>query len=532
MKEQLIDLTDLRFSDNRTYGGEGDIKILAEDINSNGLINPITVKPAAADKLEIFEVVAGRRRIRAVTMLGWKTIPCRILEGNEIDRAEEIAGAENINRLAMHPLDEASIFKKLLENGEPIEGLAKRFDRTVSAIWQRIQLLGLEDNVKTLFRKGALSLQSAAMLNSLDVEGQNLFHEKYKDAIYDEDEKIEEWEVRNFISGLNHDRLYKCVIDKQCETCKTRTYFTDANLFPELSSMEDSCLNHVCYLDKWIKLLERKIKSLKGEAPSHTDSDLIVSSDNSFRKIFGKTVTLNGVEYKILHDHWETRAEKEGKNTYPCFCMEFSGSGKLEIKPSFRKDPKAEKSKKEESKFTKIVSLLDLPKDETTQTIAAFESKIDPKKPWDNTAHDVETAVKRGVLTKILEIKAQQADNDSDIDRFLDGYFKRHDNKKILQLFTGTENFKDARKLSIPKLFALMNALDMSAWSLPDFDSIATVKKHDSAEWAGITVAQIREMYREGIKAQVPPLKKEKKTSGESKPEAADKKGKKAKGKK
>jgi len=532
MKELMIDLVDLRFSDNRTYGGEGDIKILAEDIKKNSLINPITVKPSAADKLEIFEVVAGRRRIRAVTMLGWKTIPCRLLEGHEIERAEEIAGAENINRLAMHPLDEAVIFKKLLENGEVIDSLAKRFDRTVSAIWQRIQLLELEDNVKAMFRHGVLSLQSAAMLSSLDTKDQILFYEKFKDNYnaeeVEDDDEIQEWEVRNFISGIHHNRLYSCITDKQCKNCKTRTYFTDTNLFPELSSMEDSCLNGICYLGKWIKLLEGRIKNLKGEVPSHADSNLIVSSNNSFRKIFGKTVTLNGVEYKILHDHWETRAEKEGKNTHPCFCMEFSGSGNLEIKPSFRKDPTAEKQKTNESEFSQIVSLMNLPKDETAQTLAAFASNVDPKKPWKYSARDVENEVKRKVLRKILEIKAAQADSEKDIDRFLTDFFdNKRNNKEILKLFTGTENSKDVKKLSFPKLFALMNALNMSIWELPGFNEVASLKKHDSTEWAGVTVAQLREMYREEIKAQVPPLKQEKKGHGESKPETADKKGKK-----
>jgi hypothetical protein len=42
MKEAKIELAGLRFSSNRTYGGEGEIKILAEDIKRNGLINPIT----------------------------------------------------------------------------------------------------------------------------------------------------------------------------------------------------------------------------------------------------------------------------------------------------------------------------------------------------------------------------------------------------------------------------------------------------------------------------------------------------------
>jgi ParB family chromosome partitioning protein len=184
MKEEKIELAGLRFSSNRAYGGEGDIQILAEDIKRNGIINPITVKPfpeeACAGQMA-YEVIAGRRRVQAVTLLGWKDIPSRILEGSEIDHAEEIAGSENINRMAMHPLDEAAVFYKLIESGRPIEDLAKQYDRSVSAIWQRIQLLDLSDDIKTLFRNGNLSLYAAAMLKSLDEKDQQDFCKKAND---------------------------------------------------------------------------------------------------------------------------------------------------------------------------------------------------------------------------------------------------------------------------------------------------------------------------------------------------------------
>jgi hypothetical protein len=63
MKEEKIELTGLRFSSNRAYGGEGDIQILAEDIKRNGIINPVTVKAIRekdAGQLQIYEVIAGQ----------------------------------------------------------------------------------------------------------------------------------------------------------------------------------------------------------------------------------------------------------------------------------------------------------------------------------------------------------------------------------------------------------------------------------------------------------------------------------------
>ncbi len=75
MNIENIALKDLRFSSNRAYGGEGEIEILAEDIKRNGLINPITVKVYEEDVPGniVYEVVAGRRRTQAVTLLN--TLP-------------------------------------------------------------------------------------------------------------------------------------------------------------------------------------------------------------------------------------------------------------------------------------------------------------------------------------------------------------------------------------------------------------------------------------------------------------------------
>ena len=534
MKVENIDLAGLRFSENRIYGGKGEIKKLAEDISKNGLINPVTVK-AYFDKEEghietglLYEVIAGRRRVEAATLLGWDVIPCRILEGDEVERAEEIAGSENINRLTMHPLDEATIFKNLLESGEPIEELAKRFDRSVAAIYQRILLLDLDPCILSMFRKGQLTLQSAAMLNSLDKEGQESFNEKFKgDYRIRDGEELPEWEVTRFISSLHNDRLFKGIMDKQCDTCKTRTYFTNANLFPELSSMEDACLDHVCYLDKWIKVLERKIKKLKGDNKSHAEATIFVSTDNRFRKILGKTVTLDQVEYKLLHNHWETRAEKEGRNTHPCFELELSTSGNLDIKPSFRKDPKTTTSKKEESKFIGMVSLLELPKEEADKTIVALEAKFKPKSSYDNPAWDVARSVKRNVNYKVLEIKAQQPDNEKEIDIFLETYLNRNKDEKVLKFFTGSTNIKDIRSLSIPKLFALLNALNRSEpYHLPDINEIANIKKHAFTDWAGVTIPELKAMYQEEIQKLTPKVDvqaDEKKETKQSKPKAKKK---------
>jgi len=314
MKEQMIALEKIRFKENRTHGGEGDIQLLAESIKMNGLINAITVKPEVNG---FNEGVAGRRRKRAAAILGWEKIRCNVLEGDEVARADEIDVAENVNRLGMHPLDEAAVFKNLMENGETAEALAKRFDRKVSEIMQRLQLLDLNEDIKAMFKDGYITLLSAAMLKNLSEEGQKEFYRMFKKH----QGVIENTYVKSFISNLDHDRLYGFLRDKQCAECKTRTFFSDKNLFPELDDVSENCFNHNCYLQKWDKTLANRIKSLKGNHKTHAETRIIASNDNRFQKIAGNKITIDGIEYKALPYRWDNRAEAKDKGARPCFLI-------------------------------------------------------------------------------------------------------------------------------------------------------------------------------------------------------------------
>ena len=80
----------------------GDIKELANSITQQGLINPITVKKTdnmTHDGFETFLLLAGGRRLAAMTDLGWADIPCRVFDRELTDlEIRSIELAENIDR--------------------------------------------------------------------------------------------------------------------------------------------------------------------------------------------------------------------------------------------------------------------------------------------------------------------------------------------------------------------------------------------------------------------------------------------------
>jgi ParB/RepB/Spo0J family partition protein len=519
MKEGKIELAGLRFSSNRAYGGEGDIQILAEDIKRNGLINPVTVKAIREEVGEgqtqtAYEVIAGRRRVQAVALLGWKAIPSRILEGDEIGRAGEIAGSENINRMAMHPLDEAAIFQKLLENGRPIEDLAKQYDRSASAIWQRIQLLGLSDGVKALFRNGNLSLYAAAMLKSLDEKGQQEFCKKiagYYDYYIEKKEEIPIRKIRQFLSSRLNNKLFGFIVTKKCKACQKRTFFQDKGLFPELEDADDSCLDHECYLKRWNALVAEKIKDCKKESPAHADT-VILAVDGKLKKWLGKNPAFDGTLYEARSADYGETADKPGKNDEPCVRIELDWHEELKVSARYWKHQTASSdNQRRESGFVPIVKLLGLPNNEAAAAAKAFEENRDKLDQW-----DLSGKVKEKTFWRLMEERAKRPPDKDEAAIYLkNNAFDSMDNKdkKIFKLFYG-EDYSEGlipqlKNLPVEKLFFLMAAIKFGAGNLPNlnyFDNKNQDEK-DFIAWLGTTRDAVKKIYQEEIKALMPGAK-------------------------
>jgi ParB/RepB/Spo0J family partition protein len=516
MNIKTLPVNSISFSTNRSYGGEGDIKILAEDIKHNGLINPVTVKAHLNMEEELeYEVTAGRRRLAAVKLLGWTEIPVRILEGDETERADEIALSENVNRLAMHPLDEAVYFKRLIESGEPIQTIAGRSDRKVPEIYQRIRLLSLEPAVQELFRAGKLSLASAAMLADLDAGQQALFVEQEGDKHYYQD-MIPDYTAKNFIYSLYRDNLYGFIADKECAGCKRRTLYTDKTLFPDFDGGRDSCLDHACYLDKWRKILEKEIKAAVKEHPELAGVRMLVINDSDIRKIFGDAVSLGPDEYRVKPWSWETDAEKPGKDTAPALRMAVTDKIKIELMHLREKPPKERESA--DSGFRPALKLLDLPKDEKKAVTEALKGKK-------LNSYEFNNKVRGRVFQRLLEAKAAHPAEQSDAEFFIrnfvfkDRYERGLDEKqkKTFGLIMGYEYDGDAGKmLQAPweKLCVLMAALRMDEHGIPDVDDFEAGKNRRHLDWFPVSDEEAREIYREEIRALLPKPKAEKKAGG------------------
>jgi len=141
-----------------------EIEELAASIQKNGLLQPIICRK---NKENIYEIVAGERRWRAMKQLGYKDVP--VIERAYSDK-EVMAAAlvENIQRANLNAIEEAEGYKQLIDIKYTQEDIAKVVGKSRSHVANLLRLLQLPEVVKKEIRFGRLSGGHAKILVGLD----------------------------------------------------------------------------------------------------------------------------------------------------------------------------------------------------------------------------------------------------------------------------------------------------------------------------------------------------------------------------
>lgn len=139
MEVQEIALTDLRGPSvrDRLEINEEAVESLAQDIQENGLLNPILVRRNG----DSFEVVAGERRFLAVQRLGWERVSCHVKVLDD-ETAAFLRAVENLGREDLTPIEEGRIYATLVQkHGLSLDKIAKRMAKSVGVVKRRMDLL-------------------------------------------------------------------------------------------------------------------------------------------------------------------------------------------------------------------------------------------------------------------------------------------------------------------------------------------------------------------------------------------------------
>lgn len=153
----------------RTRMDEGSLYELAESIKSQGVMQPILVRPLAPDAAgPRYEIIAGERRFRAAALAGLSEVPVLVREVPD-ESAAVMALIENIQREDLNPLEEAQGLQRLTQEfGLTHEQAAQSVGRSRSAASNLLRLLQLAEPVQQMLMAGDLDMGHARALLALD----------------------------------------------------------------------------------------------------------------------------------------------------------------------------------------------------------------------------------------------------------------------------------------------------------------------------------------------------------------------------
>ena len=158
----------------RTRMDEGSLTELASSIKTQGIMQPVLVRPLqeGSGSGARYEIIAGERRFRAAQMAGLEEIPVLVRDVDD-QAAAAMALIENIQREDLNPLEEAQGIQRLISDFNfTHEQAAAAVGRSRSAVSNLLRLINLAQPVQTMSMSPAISMVCTRALLAVDSASQ------------------------------------------------------------------------------------------------------------------------------------------------------------------------------------------------------------------------------------------------------------------------------------------------------------------------------------------------------------------------
>lgn len=140
----------------------GELAELEASLETSGLLQPITVRTAPTGRG--YELIAGERRLRAATRLGWTEIPA-IVRDIDDRTALTLALVENLQRADLNPIEEAEGYQRLIDEfALTQQQVADAVGKDRSTVANLLRILGLPAAVRRMLQEEQLTLGHARAL--------------------------------------------------------------------------------------------------------------------------------------------------------------------------------------------------------------------------------------------------------------------------------------------------------------------------------------------------------------------------------
>ena len=147
----------------RQIFNEEKLEELANSIKTNGIIQPVAVRPVEGKEGK-YQIIAGERRWLAAQKAGLHEIPIVVLDLDD-NESLEVAIVENIQRDDLNPIEEAKAYKRLNKEFDyDHERIARLMSKSRSHISNTLRLLSLPTDVIGMIEEGLITAGQARPL--------------------------------------------------------------------------------------------------------------------------------------------------------------------------------------------------------------------------------------------------------------------------------------------------------------------------------------------------------------------------------
>lgn len=357
----------------KTFDDEA-VKELAANIERQGLLQPITVRPcdykdfideSTGEVVSIpigYEIVCGERRYRAFALLKAKedavgdqgrfqNIPTFVREMSDEDAFEAMI-TENLQRQDVDPMEEAFAFGQLIGKGKTAEELALKFGKSIRFIQDRCKLNALIPELKVAVKDGKMGIAAAMLISKLDDDTQMKYYSAYSNNYQGFNRDTAESFVKSLFMSIDNAPWYQS--DNQadedfeggcgcrCSECKLNTA-NHGCLFWEMKTDDAGrCTDRKKFYQKHVAFLLSILENyndrlIKVGSPLEAGKIVIVDNDEycaastkELKKDAYTAIRANGYEVVKAGEIFEGRCyyngerlerKKEQGKVYCCLCL-------------------------------------------------------------------------------------------------------------------------------------------------------------------------------------------------------------------
>lgn len=287
----------------RKFFDDAALKELTASVKDKGVLQPIMVRPNGKGYI----LVCGERRLKASIAAGLKDVPA-VIRNLSDQEALEIQFIENIQRDDVHPMDEATTFKSMLESKvKPytIADIAAKINKPEKFVAHRLSLNSLIPELQNDFWKGKFLIGHAILFSKLSPEDQKTCSKDCVETVYiDREKSARQYKSVNEVNGFIQRNIMRVLSSAPfkkedptlnpemgpCTTCPFRSG-NNPTLFDEVKET-DRCFKPGCFNIKLENWTLKKVESILSEQP---EIRLLVNSNS---KILKQIVDL-ATKYKV-----------------------------------------------------------------------------------------------------------------------------------------------------------------------------------------------------------------------------------------